>query len=134
MRQRRGFLLAYLVQAAVAAGDLERARGALADLDRQPELWETTATAAAVARARGELSLAKGDAAQAVVHLRKAIQGWRELSAPWRMAEVRLRLAAALEAAGDQEGAKLEIGAAETMYGEIGLERCPDAGRGGLEG
>lgn len=124
VRQRRGFLLAYLVKAAVAAGDLERARQALAELDRHPELWETAAASTEVSRARGELALAEGDPAEGAAHLRRAVQGWRELGAPCRMAEARLRLASALEASGDREGAELEIGAAETLYSEIGIDRA----------
>jgi len=121
VRQRRGFLLAHLVVIAIEVGRPDRARSALDELDRAPELWETPAVRAIVAQARGELALAGGEAASAVGHLRQAVHEARESGCPFQTATLRLRLAHALIAAEDREGAELEIGAAESACRELGL-------------
>lgn len=125
LQQRRGFLLAYLVSAALAAGEPERARRAAAELAANPELWETEAAAAAAARARGELALAGGEPGAAASHFRRAVEGWREVGAPAHMAAARAELAVALEAMGDREGAELERQAAAAALRDLGLTGPP---------
>jgi DNA-binding winged helix-turn-helix (wHTH) protein/tetratricopeptide (TPR) repeat protein len=114
-RQKRAGLLAEMVRLAARAGDLERARGALAELDAEPDLWATAGGAAQVAHGRGELALAEGDTTAAVAHLRAAVRGWREVPSACNMARVRVRLATALAADGDAHGADLELSAAEAQ-------------------
>lgn len=126
VRQRRGFLLAHLAIAAVEAGAIGRAGEALDELDDHPELWETDAVGAVVSQARGRLALAEGRPTEAAMHLRTALSTWRELGSPCRMAAVRLMLASALDAAGDFEGARLEIDAAEATYRESSFEPLLD--------
>jgi DNA-binding winged helix-turn-helix (wHTH) protein len=123
VRQRRGFILSHLVVLAIQAGKTERARQALAELDQHPEIWETEAARASVAQARGEFALHEGDSASAAKHFRKSIVDWRDVGSACRMAAVRLRLAAALAAQGDQPGAEMEIAAAQATFSHLGLER-----------
>ena len=102
----------YLGRLAEAVVPLERAVAAY------------SASGATCSAARAALRLANVQ-----LERRESAVAWRELSAPSRMAEARLRLADALAAAGDGEGAELEIRAAEALYGEIGREPWPDARR-----
>jgi len=125
-RQKRASLLAELVRLAARAGDLERARRALAELEAEPELWATPGAAAQVAHGHGELALAEGDTAQAVRHLRASVQGWRQVPSTCNMARVRIRLAAALAADGDAHGADLELSAAEAMVESACLQGLAD--------
>ncbi len=120
-RQRRGLLLAHLVWVAAAAGEIEIAGEAMEELDRHPELWSTHGAAAVVARARGELALARGRCGEAVAAFRDALRAWSEVPAPCQMAAVRLRLAAALAAEGDGDAAELEISAAEGVFAAAGV-------------
>ena len=110
--ERRGNYLAHVVVIAAMAGELDEAAATLARLEREPELWATGAVHAYVLRAQGELDLARGDAAGAARHFRRAVQALQELGAALDAAVVRLRLAAALARAGDAEGAELELGSA----------------------
>lgn len=115
-RQRRGPLLAHLVAVACAAGELERAREALAELESQPTLSEPPAAAAPAARARGEVALAEGRPVDAIRHFREAVRVWGEVPAPCQVASLRLRLATALAAEGDPEAAELELSSAEAIF------------------
>lgn len=123
VRQRRAFVLAALVRAAVAAEEPDRARRAMAELEEAPETWDTAAAGAAVARARGELALAEDDPESAATHFREAVAGWLAVDSPCLAAETRLRLAVALKAVGDEEGASLETAAASSTYEALGVRR-----------
>lgn len=120
-RQRRGLLLAHLVLVAAAAGEVDRAKRALAELDGEPALWALPAVAAVAARARGELALAEGRTSQAARHLQDAARIWHEFGSPANGAGARLRLAHCLAADGDRDGAELELSAAEAAFAKIGL-------------
>lgn len=127
-RQRRGILLAHLVRIAVAAGELDRARTALIELEDRPELWSSPALEAEVLRARAEVDLAEKDAEAAVTSLRRALSLWREIDAPASLAATRFRLAEVLASLEEVEAAALEIAAAEALYRRIGagpfVDRC----------
>ncbi len=120
-RQRRGQLLAHLVVVAVSAGKPDRARTALAELDRRPELSVTPALQAMVAHARAEVAGADRDLASAVRWLRTAIRSWRDVGSPIRVAQLRLRLAEVLRESGDRAGAELELDAAEAAARALDL-------------
>jgi tetratricopeptide (TPR) repeat protein len=114
--QRRGLLLAHLAIAAAHAGDSARAGCALRELEAQPELYDTPALAASVARARAEVALAEERRPEAITGLREGPRRWQEIGAPLNSAAVRLRLAELLAAHGDLDGADLEVGAAEASF------------------
>jgi DNA-binding winged helix-turn-helix (wHTH) protein len=132
-RQRRGLLLAHLAIAAAAAGQHDRARSALEELDQQPALWATPALAAMVSRARAEVALCEGRRAEAMASLRRALQIWQEISAPLSAAGVRLRLAQLLLMDRDTEAAELELSAAESAFRKAGasaaLQSCEEMRR-----
>jgi DNA-binding winged helix-turn-helix (wHTH) protein len=126
--QRRGLLLAHLAIAAAYAGDADRARRVLLELEAQPELCASPALAATRARARAEVALAEERRDEAITGLREGLRQWQEIGAPLNSAALRLRLAELLVADGDLEGADLEVGAAEAAFRQAGatpaLQRC----------
>jgi tetratricopeptide (TPR) repeat protein len=126
--QRRAILLAHLVVVALAAGETERARAALAELDADPDLWAPPANEALVARARAELAWSEGRRTEAVAALRRAAELWQRVGAPVAVGSVRLRLSELLRADGDPETADLELAAAERILGRLGLDARKLAG------
>jgi DNA-binding CsgD family transcriptional regulator len=68
---------------------------------------------------RGSVELAAGDADAALVTLRKALQGWEELAAPYEAARVRVLLATACRALGDEDTARLELETARAVFEEL---------------
>src|SRR5204862_6257243 len=132
-RQRRGLLLAHLVLSAAAAGQHDRARSALEELDQQADLWSTPALAALVSRARAEAALCEGRRTEAITSLRRALQIWQEIGAPLNAAGVRLRLVQLLVLDGDTEAAELELSAAESAFRIVGAsaaqQRCEEMRR-----
>jgi len=121
--QRRSMLLAHLVVVAVAAGEIERARSALAELDADPEPWRSPALEAMVTRARAEFAFSEGRQTEAMAALRRAVELWQEVGSPLAVGSSRIRLAELLRAAGDPDTADLELSAAERAFREIGLTR-----------
>lgn len=132
-RQRRGLLLAYLVIVAQAAGQSDRAREALKELDEHPELWSSPALAATVERARAEAALSEGRHTDAIGSLRRGVQHWQEIGSPLNVANYRLRLAELLCGEGDQEAAELELSAASSIFRQVGvaarLQSCEELRR-----
>jgi DNA-binding winged helix-turn-helix (wHTH) protein len=120
-RQRRLLLLAHLVVVAVAAGQLDRARSALAELEADPALREAPALEALVMRARAELALAEGRRTEAIAALRRAAALWRDVGSPFAEGSLRMRLTELLRADGDLETADLELASAERAFREVGL-------------
>jgi ATP/maltotriose-dependent transcriptional regulator MalT len=119
--QRRTVLLAHLVVVAVAAGETDRARAAMAELDADPDSWASPATEALVARARGELAFVEGRPIEAIAEIRRAADLWREVGSPLTVGSLRIRLAELLRAEGDVETAEMELAAAERLFRAVGL-------------
>lgn len=113
-RERRAQLLCLLVHAAVAAGDVPRAREAMANLDGETQRLDNESLTAMHNAAQAELALAEGNARLAAFRLRRAIRDWREVGSPVGEVEVRLRLAECLLADGDPLGAELELHVVQT--------------------
>lgn len=132
-RQRRGLLLANLTIVAALAGEEERAREALEELDAQPALWSTPGLAALMARAWAEVAFLEGLDAEGVSSLRHAIEIWQEAGSPLGAAGVRMRLAEVLSREGDLAGAELELAAAKAAFEKAGatplVEKCQAARR-----
>lgn len=112
--ERRAQLLSLLVHAAVAAGDVPRAREALTSLDREASLLDNPALTAMHSAAQAELAIVDGDGKRAAIKLRHAIRDWHEVGSPPGEAEARLRLAECLLHDGDAVGAELELHAVQT--------------------
>ncbi|MGH2601072.1 MAG: LuxR C-terminal-related transcriptional regulator, partial [Dehalococcoidia bacterium] len=75
---------------------------------------------AAAPQARGAVLLAEGHPAEALQALRTACLLWQRLNAPYEVARVRLLLARAYDALGDQDAATLELEAAEAVFPRLG--------------
>lgn len=116
----RARLLPALVEAGLAAGDRDRARGAVDELASVARSWPTAGLRAQAATARGALLLEDGRAEEAARALRDAVDTWRSLRVPYEGARARLLLASALGAAGEAAAATVERAAAEQDLRALG--------------
>jgi ATP/maltotriose-dependent transcriptional regulator MalT len=121
---RRTRLLPAHVEIMLAAGDLEEARRASAELDALATRFDTEVVDAMAAHARGAVALAEGDARAALPSLRRSFEIWRRLGAPYLAARVRVLIGKACRAVGDEEGCRLESEAAKQVFRDLGA--APD--------
>lgn len=110
-----------MVEIALAGGDLATARRASDELDAAAATYASSGLAASAAGARGLVQLADGAAPAAVESLQAARQRWQDLDAPYRVVQVRVALARALEAVGDRSAAGLELAAARAGCAALGV-------------
>ena len=78
-------------------------------------------------RASGSILLAAGDPRAALGLLRRASDGFRERESPYEVARTAVLIGRARQALGDEEGARLEIGAARSTFERLGAR--PDLDR-----
>lgn len=123
---RARFLPAH-VEIMLAADDLEAAGESAAELETLASRHESEALRAIAAHARGAVRLAAGDAAASIVALREAFAWWQGVGAPYIAATIRVRIAAACRALGDDDGAALELDAARATFADLGA--APDLER-----
>jgi DNA-binding NarL/FixJ family response regulator len=108
------------VSIALGRGDTIEARSFVERLRRSsgsdvPSLLKAIATSA-----EGRVLLAEGAQREALRALRVAFGLWRELDAPYEAARVRLAIAQACSALGDDETAQLETAAARQVFAGLG--------------
>lgn len=131
--QRRGILLAHLAVASAVAGDRDRTRAALRELEERPDLCDTPAFAATIARARAEAALWEHAGPDALSSLRESLAHWRLARAPLDAANTQLRIVEVLAANGDPDGAEMELHAAESAFRSVGaqsaISRCAELRR-----
>ncbi|MFE5660320.1 LuxR C-terminal-related transcriptional regulator [Streptomyces sp. NPDC056431] len=124
----RARLLAARTEVALAVRDVPGAAKAAADLDA---LAGAAAGDVPLLRALADTALGSVALAEqrpgALLPLRRALAGWLELRVPYEAAQVRMLLAAACRAAGDEEAAGLELGTARAVFERLGA--VPDARR-----
>jgi DNA-binding CsgD family transcriptional regulator len=111
----------------LAAGDLEESRSACQELEALARTLDTDALKAVAAQAQGALALAQGDARLAIGPLGRAFELWERMGAPYEAARVRVLVAHACRALGDDEAGALEIDAARSVFEALGAE--PDLSR-----
>ena len=116
----RAELLAAYVEIALTVGDSDAARAAARELELIAARRDNDVLHAMSEKAHGEVSLAAGDVSDALVALRRAMAVWQSLEAPYEIAKLRVRLAAACSALGDDEAAHLELQAARTAFTTLG--------------
>ncbi|MFD3665701.1 LuxR C-terminal-related transcriptional regulator [Streptomyces sp. NPDC058659] len=121
----RARLLAARTEVALAVRDVPGASRAAADLDALA--GDVPLLRAMADTARGAVALAEARSGPALRLLRAALAGWLELRVPYEAAQVRMLLAAADRAVGDEEAARLELGAARAVFERLGA--VPDARR-----
>ncbi len=117
-------LLPALVEISLAAGDLAGARGACEELEATAASLDIEVLRAMAAHARGAVQLAAGDAQAATGPLRQAFRIWQDIGAPYIAARIRVAMARACRALGDEEGAGLELDAAREVFERLGA--APD--------
>ncbi|MFE5942235.1 LuxR C-terminal-related transcriptional regulator [Streptomyces sp. NPDC056480] len=124
----RARLLAARTEVALAVRDLPGAARAAADLDGLAGAadGDVPLLRALADTALGSVALAEKRPG-ALLPLRRALAGWLELRVPYEAAQVRMLLAAACRAAGDEEAARLELGTARAVFERLGA--VPDARR-----
>jgi DNA-binding CsgD family transcriptional regulator len=130
---RRAAVLPAYVEIALAAGDRDAAFRACGELESLAPEDGRGALAAIAAQARGTVELASGRAAAALAPLRRAVEEWQRLEAPYEAARVRDLLGLACRALGDEDAAALELGAARAVYEQLGA-RVDLARAGSLPG
>jgi DNA-binding CsgD family transcriptional regulator len=126
---KRAKVLPAYVDVMLAVGDLEAARSASVELRRLAAGNEEGALDAVAEQARGAVQLAEGNAGAALASLRRAVEAWQRLEAPYEAARVRELVGFACHALGDEDTAALELGAAHAAYTELGAR--PDRSRVG---
>jgi class 3 adenylate cyclase len=120
MRLRRGRILGPMVEVALAAGDLSTARSASEELQVIADDYKTAALLASAAFAGGSLKLAEKDPSNALQMLRQSRDLWLQANSPYEVGRVRLLLAAAYRALGDEEAAILEAQTARSVFEQLG--------------
>ena len=124
--KRAGLLPAY-VEIMLATGERDEARAAVTELEQLAGRLRSAMLDALVLHARGSVELAHGDAAGALVHLRKAAEIWEGLDAPYEIARTRVLVGEACRALGDEDSAALELEAARLGFERVGAK--PDLER-----
>lgn len=124
---RRAVLLPAYVEIMLAAGETDAARGACEELESVAERYSSAMLAAIAAFERGAVELAGGNAAGALEFLRRALDAWRTLEAPYEVARARVLIAQACRALDDAEACTLELEAALADFVRLGAR--PDVAR-----
>jgi DNA-binding CsgD family transcriptional regulator len=126
-RLRRAGILPAQLEIMLACGDLEEARRARDQLRELADAFDTDMLRAVVSQADGAIAIAEGRAPAALGPLRGAFGLWERLEAPYEAARVRVLIAHACRALGDDEAAELEIEAAKSVFERLGAR--PDLAR-----
>jgi len=122
-RLDRARLLPAQVEIGIASADLGVARSAADELAGLAKTCGTPAIGAAAATAAGSVSLAEGDAANAIREFRQAWRQWEVVDAPYEAAKSRAALGRAYLAIGDPDAGGLELGAAKRVFDRLGAIR-----------
>ncbi|HET7618448.1 MAG TPA: hypothetical protein VFK20_08060, partial [Vicinamibacterales bacterium] len=121
---RRAPLLEAQVEIELAAGEIERAASAAAELARIAGAFDSAALRASAALSEGRVLLHTGAHDRAVSVLERAARQWDQVNAPYEAASARLLLAEALQAAGMDARAAAERSAALSTFERIGARPC----------
>jgi DNA-binding NarL/FixJ family response regulator len=124
---QRAVLLPAYAEIMLAVGDIEAARTARNELAETATGSERAMLSAIASQVRGAVDLADGDAQASLAALRHAVQVWKELAAPYEVARVRVLVAQAFRALGDDDTAALELEAARDVFEQLGAK--PDLDR-----
>jgi ATP/maltotriose-dependent transcriptional regulator MalT len=124
---RRAELLPAAVEIMLAAGEPDEARAACDELRTVADRYSSAMLDAIVAYERGAVELAAGEAPRALEHLRRALDAWRALEAPYEVARTRVLIGQACRALDDTDACTLELEAALADFVRLGA--LPDAAR-----
>ena len=126
-RLPRARLLPAFVQIMIAAGEMDAASSASAELDEIAQSQGTTVLHAHAAYAAGSVALAAEDPAGALVALRRALGLWLGLAAPYEVARTRTLIARACRSLGDEDTAAMELDVALASF--TAMAALPDVTR-----
>ncbi len=121
--ERARFLPAH-VEIMLAISDRAEARRAADELAELAESFGSEVLGAMADHAEGAVAIAEGDAGKAIAPLRRAQEVWQRAGAPYPSARIRVVVARAFRALGDDDGAALEIAAARKVFAVLGA--APD--------
>ena len=124
---RRAGQLAAAVDILLAVEDVDAAARACAELEGLAAEIGSELIRGTASHARGAVELAEGEPARALVSLRRALEIWQELGAPYEEARSRELVGRACRALGDDDSADLELAAARSAF--EGLGAAYDLGR-----
>ncbi|HEX2064987.1 MAG TPA: LuxR C-terminal-related transcriptional regulator [Acidimicrobiales bacterium] len=116
----RGRVLAPYAEIVLAGGDAVSARAAADELTSVAAELGSPFLRAQAAHVKGAALLAEGDPSSALVSLRQAWNGWKDLETPYEGARTRVLIAAACRALGDHDGAEMESRAAAKTFRALG--------------
>ena len=119
-RATRARLLPAQVDIALAAGDLETADAAVAELESIAADFERPVFRAGALTGRGELLLEEHRPAEASPILGRSWRLWQETDLPYESARARLHYAEALAAEGDDTAARRDLRAARGVFQRLG--------------
>ena len=122
---RRAVLLPAYVEIMLAAGETEEARKACDELEEVARRYSSAMLDAIVAYERGAVGLASANVPPALECLRRALDAWRLLEAPYEVARTRVLIGEACRALDDTDAFKLELEAAREDFVRLGA--IPDA-------
>lgn len=120
--ERKARYLALAARIAAELGQLEEARSLLQILAAEPCMGESGSMAGQVEYVRAELAWAEGQPEEALRLLHRALDLLLQRGAVMDAARIHLRLAKLLARQGDQAAARLELSAAEEVFGTSGAE------------
>jgi class 3 adenylate cyclase len=118
----RATLLPAQVEIALARDDVATARSAIEELASIASKFDPPAFSAMTATARGQLALHSGDPVQAIEHLSSAWRLWNGIGFPFEAARARALLGQAHLATGDADVARMELGAARSVFERLGAK------------
>lgn len=117
---KRAGLLAACVEIMLTVAAPEEARSACRELDEIAAGYESEMLSAMAEYAHGAIDLAEGDPQAALPPLRRALQRWHDLGAPYEAARARVLIAQACRELGDGDSAELELDAAREIFERLG--------------
>jgi len=118
--RNRTLVLTACVEIALVAGDVAVADAAAQELSTIAARLDTPYLDGEAAQATGAVRLAQGKPREALALLRRAEQVWRDFGAPYECARVRVFVALACRALGDDDAAEQEFGAARRAFEQLG--------------
>jgi DNA-binding CsgD family transcriptional regulator len=117
---RRSRLLPAAGEILLAAGEATEARALAGELGAIADSFGCAALQAMAAYAAGRVELEHGDAPGALPYLRKAATLWNGMDCPYESARVKVQVARALRALGDEDSAMSELATARRTFRELG--------------
>jgi ATP/maltotriose-dependent transcriptional regulator MalT len=113
-------LLAAYVEILLRAGDVAGARVAAEELEEIAQNICMPYLVAMAAQARGAVLLTAGEAPEALGLLRRGWTIWQSLEVPYEAARCRVLHGLACRKLGDEEGGRMQLDAARSVFGRLG--------------